>query len=40
MLLHSLTNFDIQKCYENELNYHGANSRNNLPKIKGQDMFI
>ena len=31
---HTLTNFDIQKYYQNEANFDGAYSRNNLPKIK------
>ena len=29
-----LTNFEIQKCYENELNFNGAYSINNLSKVK------
>ena len=29
-----LTNFKMQKCYENELKFNGVYSRNNLPKIK------
>ena len=32
MLLHPLTNFEIQKCYQNELRFNGVYSRNNLPK--------
>ena len=31
---HPLTNFGIQKYYQNELNFNGFDSRNNLPKIK------
>ena len=31
---HSLTNFEIQKYYQNELKFNGAYSRNNSPKIK------
>ena len=31
---HSLTNFEIQKYYQNELNFNGAYSRNSVPKIK------
>ena len=32
---HSLTNFEIQSYYQNELRLNGAFSRNNLPlKIK------
>ena len=29
---HHLTNFEIQRHYENELRFHGVFSRNNLPK--------
>ena len=29
---HPLTNFEIQKHYENEPRFNGAYSRNNLPK--------
>ena len=31
---HPLTNFEIQKYYENEQRFNGACSRYNLPKIK------
>ena len=31
---HPLTNFEIQKYYENEPRYNGVYSRDNLPKIK------
>ena len=31
---HPLTNFEIQKDYQNELKFNGVYSRNNLPKIK------
>ena len=31
---HPLTNFDIQKYYQNESKLNGVYSRNNLPKIK------
>ena len=34
MLPHSLTNFEIQKYYQNEAKFNGVYSRNNLPKIK------
>ena len=34
MLPHSLTNFEIQKYYQNEPNFNDVYSRNNLPKIK------
>ena len=30
---HPLTNFEIQKYYQNEPKVNGAYSRNNLPKI-------
>ena len=29
---HHLTNFEIQRYYENELRFHSVFSRNNLPK--------
>ena len=31
---HSLTNFEIQKYYQNEPRFNGVSSRDNLPKIK------
>ena len=31
---HPLTNFEIQRYYQNEPKFSGAYSRNNLPKIK------
>ena len=31
---HPLTNFEIQKYYQNEPKFYGVYSRNNLPKIK------
>ena len=31
---HPLTNFEIQKYYQNEARFNGIYSRNNLPKIK------
>ena len=34
MLPHLLTNFEIQKYYQNEPKFNGVYSRNNLPKIK------
>ena len=34
MLAHYLTNFETQKCYQNEPKFNGVYSRNNLPKIK------
>ena len=32
MLLHPLTNFEIQKYYQNKPRFNGVFSRNNLPK--------
>ena len=34
MLPHPLTNFEIQKYYQNEPKFYGVYSRNNLPEIK------
>ena len=34
MPLHPLTNFEIQKYYQNESKFDGVYTRNNLPKIK------
>ena len=34
MLLHHLTNFEIQKYYQNEPRFNGAYSTSNLPKVK------
>ena len=34
MLPHSLTNFEVQKYYQNEPRFNGVYSRDNLPKIK------
>ena len=34
MLSHPLTNFQIQKYYQNEPKFNGIYSRNNLSKIK------
>ena len=34
MLSLPLTNFEIQKYYQNEPKFNGVYSRNNLPKIK------
>ena len=31
---HPLTNFEIQKYYQNEPKFNGVSSRDNLPKIK------
>ena len=33
MSSHPLTNFEIQKCYQNELRYNAVFSRDNQPKI-------
>ena len=35
MLPHPLTNFEIQKYYQNEPKFNGVSSRNNLSKKKG-----
>ena len=32
MLSHLLTNFELQKFYQNEPRFNGVSSRNNLPK--------
>ena len=37
---HSLTNFEIQKYYENEPKFNGVYSRNNLSKIKDGSYII
>ena len=34
MLLHPLTNFEMQKYYRNEMNFNGVFSRNSLPRIR------
>ena len=34
MLPHPLTNFEIQKYYQNESKFNGVYSRDNLPKMK------
>ena len=37
---HPLANFEIQKYYQNEARFNGANSKNNLPKKnKGWGIF-
>ena len=33
LLPHPLTNFEIQKCYQNESKFNGVYSRNNLSKL-------
>ena len=35
---HSLTNFEIQKYYQNEPKFNGIYSRNNIPRIKDRNM--
>ena len=40
MLPHPLTNFEINKCYQNEPKFSGVYSRNNLPKIKDRTSVI
>ena len=41
MLPHPLTNFEIQKYYQNEPRFNGAYSRDNLPdKIKDGEYVI
>ena len=40
MLSHPLTNFEIQKYYENEPKFNGVYSRNNLSQIKGGECII
>ena len=37
---HLLTNFDIQKCYQNEPKFSGVYSRNNLSRIKDEAFVI
>ena len=37
---HPLTNFEIQKYYENEPKFNGAYSRNNLSKMKDREYMI
>ena len=40
MLPYSLTNFEIQKYYQNEPRFNGLYSRYNLPKLKdGADVI-
>ena len=40
MLPHPLTNFEIQKYYQNELKFKGVYARNNLSKIKDCEFII
>ena len=37
---HSLTNFEVQKYYQNEPKFNSVYSRNNLPKIKDRTYVI
>ena len=37
---HSLTNFEIQKYYQNKCKFNGVYSRNDLPKIKDRAYVI
>ena len=39
MPLHPLTNFEIQKYYENEPKFNVVYSRKNLPKIKDGGIY-
>ena len=36
MPLYPLTNFEIQKYYQNEIKFNNVYSRNNLPKVKNR----
>ena len=38
--LNPLTNYEIQKYYQNESKFNGIYSRNNLPKIKDKAYVI
>ena len=38
--LNPLTNYEIQKYYQNESKFNGVYSRNNLPKIKDKAYLI
>ena len=40
MLPYPLTNFEIQKCYQNESRFNGVYSWDNLPKIKDRAYII
>ena len=37
---HTLANFKIQKCYQNEPKFNGVYSRNNLPKVNNWTYVI
>ena len=40
MPLHPVTNFEIQKHYQNKPKFNGVHSRSNLPKIKDKVYVI
>ena len=40
MLLHPLTNFKIQKYYQNEPRFNGVFSRDNLPKVIKDGAYV
>ena len=40
MLLHPLTNFEIQSYYQNELRFNGVFSRNNLTKTMKDGAYV
>ena len=40
MLSYPLTNFEIQKCYQNEYKFNGVYIKNNLPEIKNAAYVI
>ena len=40
MMPHPLTNFEIQKCYQNELRLNAVFSRNNLPKKIKDEAYV
>ena len=40
MLPHPLTNFEIQKCYQNEHAFNGVFSRDNLQDKKNDEAFV
>ena len=40
MLPHPLTNFEIQKYYQNEARFNGVYSRDNLPKTIKDETYV
>ena len=40
MLLHPLTNFEIQRYYKNKSKFNGVYSRNSLPKVMDGEFVI